>query len=239
MNNIKQELESIKIPTELHESSKLGVRKAKLEQPKRRFKNPLVAAAMISVLAFGSLLSPSVQATIEELFSFNQVEESSQSYIGWTWGGTAGDDSTTYSSVDKIESQFSLNIPFPEKLLVAEENAKSKEYTVNTEDGKFVSYNYVLRTKDGMFRVSATNVSKEKPEFLADTARETAIEKKVSINGVSGTLIGIYDMNGYHVYIEQEDWKIVVSGFADSLDGGSAAPEITEEEIINIAESIN
>ena len=36
MSNIKQELENIKIPKELHERTKFGVKKAKLEQPKRR-----------------------------------------------------------------------------------------------------------------------------------------------------------------------------------------------------------
>jgi hypothetical protein len=238
VSNIKRELEKIEIPKELHERTRLGVKKAKLEQPKRRFKNPLVAAAVISVLAFGSLLSPSVQAMIEDLFSFNQVEERTQSDIGWTWGGIAGDDSTDYSSVDEIESQFSLNIPFPVEFLVAEEDASVKEYRVDTKDGKFVSFNYFLRTEDRMYRVTTTNVSNEKPSFTANTTKETVIEKDVSINGESGTLIGIHDMNGYHIYTEQGGWKIVVSGFADSLDGESAAPEITEEEIINIAESI-
>jgi hypothetical protein len=215
------------------------VHKNRIKLIKKRFKNPLIAGAMISFLAFGLLLSPSVQAFIEDLFRFNQVDERTQTDIGWTWGGTAGDDSTDYSSVDDIESHFSLNVPFPEKLLVAEEDAKSKEYTVNTEDGKFVSYNYFHVTEDGiMIRVFATNVSDEKPEFFADTTKETAIEKEVSINGEPGTLIGIYDMNGYHIYFEQEDWKFINSGFADSPIEKSGVPEITEKEILEIAESV-
>lgn len=238
MSNIKRELEKIEIPKELHKRSKLGVKKAKLEKPKRRYKNPLVAAAVISVLAFGLLLSPSVQALIEDLFSSNQVEEKAQSIIGWTWGGISGDDSTGYSSVDEIESQFSLNIPFPVEFLAAEEVASSKEYRVDTKDGKFVSFDYFLRTEARMYGVTTTNVSNEKPSFTANTTKETVIEKEVSINGELGTLIGIHDMNGYHIYIERGDWKIIVSGFADSLDGKSAAPEITEEEILKIAESI-
>lgn len=212
---------------------KLGVK-----QPKRKLTTLWVATAMISVLGIGTLVSPSVQATIENLFSFNQVEERTESIIGWTWGGMAGDDTTDYSSVDEIESQFSLNIPFPVEFLVAEEDASIKEYRVGTKDGKFVSFDYFLRTEDRMYGVTTTNVSNEKPSFTASTTKETVIEKEVSINGETGTLIGIHDMNGYHIYIEQGEWKIVVSGFADSLDGESVAPEITEEEILNIAESI-
>ncbi|WP_342541932.1 hypothetical protein MHH33_12760 [Paenisporosarcina sp. FSL H8-0542] len=238
MSNIKQELERIQIPKELHERSKLGVKKAKSEQPKRKLTTLWVAAVMISVLGIGSLASPSVQATIENLFSFNQVEEMSQTNIGWTWGGIAGNDATIYSSVDEIEKKYSMDIPFPEQLHVAEENSSVKEYTVNTSKDKFVSYNYYLRTEDRMYRITATNVSKEKPEFTANTTQGTVIEKEISINGMSGTLIGIQDINGYHIYIEQGDWKIVVSGFADFLDGKKGAPELTEKEIITIAESI-
>lgn len=54
-NKINQELQKIGIPKELHERSKLGVKKAKAEHQKRRFKNPLVAAAMILGLSTTSV----------------------------------------------------------------------------------------------------------------------------------------------------------------------------------------
>lgn len=213
---------------------KLGVK-----QPKRKLTTLWVATAMISVLGIGTLVSPSVQATIENLFSFNQVQETSETVIGWTWGGIGGNDTTIFSSVDEIEKEYSIDIPFPEQLHLADENSTITEYRVDTSEDKFVSFNYRLRTEDRMYRITATNVSKEKPEFTANTTKGTVIEKEVSINGTSGTLIGIQDINGYHIYIEQGEWKIVVSGFADSLDGERIAPEITENEIIAIAESIH
>ncbi|WP_084780398.1 hypothetical protein [Bacillus massilinigeriensis] len=49
-NKVKQELEKIEIPNELHERVKLGVMKAKSEKPKRKFKRlmiPLVASAFV------------------------------------------------------------------------------------------------------------------------------------------------------------------------------------------------
>ncbi|QFT91129.1 hypothetical protein FIU87_20975 [Bacillus sp. THAF10] len=46
-SNINQELKKIQIPKELHERSKLGVKKAKAEQQKRTVRKPLVAAAMM------------------------------------------------------------------------------------------------------------------------------------------------------------------------------------------------
>ncbi|MEC0300441.1 DUF4179 domain-containing protein [Peribacillus frigoritolerans] len=69
-NNIKKELERIEIPKELHERSKLGVRIAKSEQPKRKLKKtiaiPLVASVILifsvgvgaaSIPSFNNLLS--------------------------------------------------------------------------------------------------------------------------------------------------------------------------------------
>lgn len=65
-NKIDQELQKIEIPKELHERSKLGIKKAKAEQQKRRFKNPLVAAAMILGLSTTSVAFafPSIAAQI-------------------------------------------------------------------------------------------------------------------------------------------------------------------------------
>lgn len=49
-NKIKQELEKIEIPNELHERSRFGVMKAKSEKPKRKLKKlaiPLIASALV------------------------------------------------------------------------------------------------------------------------------------------------------------------------------------------------
>lgn len=52
-NNIKQEIDKIKIPNELHERSKLGIQKAKLEMPKRKrygSKVFTIAASLVIVI---------------------------------------------------------------------------------------------------------------------------------------------------------------------------------------------
>ncbi|RWZ54662.1 DUF4179 domain-containing protein [Halobacillus fulvus] len=46
-NKIKQEMQKIEIPEELHERSKYGVQAAKAERPNGRFRHPFVAAAMM------------------------------------------------------------------------------------------------------------------------------------------------------------------------------------------------
>ena len=46
-DKIKQELHKIEIPTELHERSKIGIKKAKAEQQNKIFKRPFAAAAII------------------------------------------------------------------------------------------------------------------------------------------------------------------------------------------------
>ncbi|WP_179107200.1 DUF4179 domain-containing protein [Sediminibacillus massiliensis] len=49
-NKINEEMQKIEIPKELHERSKLGVKKAKAEQRKRSYMKPLIVAVMILAL---------------------------------------------------------------------------------------------------------------------------------------------------------------------------------------------
>lgn len=79
-NKINQELEKIEIPKELHERSKMGVKKAKTEQERIRFKNPLVAAAVILGLTTTSVAYafPSIASQIpfmDNVISFFNDEE--------------------------------------------------------------------------------------------------------------------------------------------------------------------
>ncbi|MDU9691974.1 DUF4179 domain-containing protein [Priestia aryabhattai] len=53
-NKLKQELEQIEIPKELHMRAKLGVEKAKLEQPRRTFKKAIVFPAAAALFLIGS-----------------------------------------------------------------------------------------------------------------------------------------------------------------------------------------
>ncbi|MEH7385458.1 DUF4179 domain-containing protein [Bacillus sp. JJ1521] len=79
-NKINQELQKIEIPKDLHERSKLGVNKAKAEQQKRRFKNPIVAAAVILGLSTTSVgfAFPSIASQIpfmDNVINFFNDEE--------------------------------------------------------------------------------------------------------------------------------------------------------------------
>ncbi|RKL65886.1 hypothetical protein CR203_18730 [Salipaludibacillus neizhouensis] len=79
-NKINQELQKIEFPKELHERSIMGVKKATAEQQKRKFKNPLVAAAIIIVLSTTSaaFAFPSIAAQIpfmDNVISFFYDEE--------------------------------------------------------------------------------------------------------------------------------------------------------------------
>lgn len=111
-------------------------------------------------------------------------------------------ESEFYSSLTEIERNYEIDIPFPQKLIATEKGGKQK-YTVETEKGQLLGYQYTLRTKERSYDVSAFNRVKEKPQFTADTNEKTVIDKEIFINGVSARLLGIHDMNGYHIYIEK------------------------------------
>lgn len=46
-------------------------------------------------------------------------------------------------------------------------------------------------------------------------------------------------MKGYYFYIEKGNWSMIISDFANSSDGQSNTTEISEEEMIKIAKTIN
>ncbi|MFJ8258493.1 DUF3600 domain-containing protein [Peribacillus asahii] len=76
-NNLKQELAKIEIPMELHEKSKMGVKKAKLEMEskiKRRVRKRLVSAILAAILiiptgafAYQSILADGLYGSFENL----------------------------------------------------------------------------------------------------------------------------------------------------------------------------
>jgi len=207
------------------------------KEQKRSFKKPLFSLAMVAVLAITLFLTPSVKAVFEGLFEFTKIGKNEEAGIGWSWS-TAGDESTVYQSLSDAEKIYNMEIPFPQKLITAEKGAE-QEYSVSTEKGQFLAYLYRLRTEERMYNVSASNVVKEKPQFTADTDKKTVIDKEILIDGVPARLLGIHDMNGYYMYIEKGDWRMIISGFADASDGKSKITAITEEEMIEIAKTIN
>ncbi|EKN70426.1 hypothetical protein BABA_05241 [Neobacillus bataviensis LMG 21833] len=241
MNNIKQRLDRIEIPKELHERSKLGVKRAKLEQPKRKLKSPLVAAVMVTVLGCGFLLSPTGQAMFEGLFQISKFEKSANNEeisFGYHFDNLDIYEENDYDSLNEIEDTFNVNIPFPEQLLIEETNKETIENRVSTdENGDLSSYRYNLSTPKRSYSVLATSIVDAKAKFSAETTDGTGIEKDIMINGVSSKLLGIKEIDGYTIYIENENWKLIISCFdrASNLKGVS---DVKEEEVIKIAESI-
>ncbi|MED4531425.1 DUF4179 domain-containing protein [Metabacillus fastidiosus] len=55
MNNVREELEKIEIPKELHERSKLGIRSAKAEKRKRKLSKKIIISAAASVFFISSI----------------------------------------------------------------------------------------------------------------------------------------------------------------------------------------
>ncbi|MGG0791945.1 DUF4179 domain-containing protein [Peribacillus simplex] len=82
MSNIKQEIEKIKIPKELHERTKLGLEKAKLEQrsnkKRKLYKRFSIAAAVclivVSTLTFTPVLA-AIQEVYDKIFSSKHIDD--------------------------------------------------------------------------------------------------------------------------------------------------------------------
>lgn len=243
MNNIKQEMGKINIPKDLHERSKIGVKKAKQEQTKRRFKNPLVAAAMISVLGVGFSFSSPGQAMFEGLFQVSKFEERAnvkEMSFGYAVENVPFYEEKAFNSLNEMEEIFNVSIPFPEQLLAIEGNdeLKSVEYNVGTDDnGDFSSFTYNLSTPERNYSVVATNHEGAVVKFSAETADGTAIEKDIEINGLKAKLLGTKEIDGYAIYMEKGNWKLIIMSLdrASNLEGES---DVKEEEVISIAQSI-
>ena len=240
-NKIKQELNNIDIPQNLHERLAQGVKQAKAEQPKRKFKNPLMAVAAIFVIGIGIMLTPVGQATFNGLFEVTKFEKrphNEELSFGYSWEGTAGYDTVTYNSLGEVKNAYTIHIPFPEQLVMKAVDAESSTYNVAIDDkGDFLSYNYHLFTTERMYEVFATNVVGTSPTFRAETTDGTAIEKEVFINGTAATLLGTNDLDGYSIYIKNEQWQMVITSFARGIHEKGVF-HVTEEELIQFAESI-
>ena len=132
-----------------------------------------------------------------------------------------------------------VNFLIPEKgAFLEEENKETLEYKASTdEDGKFSSYSYDLSTPERNYSVLATNNIDAEAKFSAETTDGTGIEKVIVINGVSAKLLGINEIDGYTIYIENEKWKVIISCF-DRASNEEGLSDVKEEEIINIIESI-
>lgn len=241
VNNIKQEIKKIEIPKDLHKRARLGVKKAKFERPTRRMKKSFIATAAIALICCGILLTPTGQAMFKGLFEVTKFEKSANNEeisFGYSLSNLEIYDERVFGSLTEIEDAFNVNIPFPRQLLLQEEDKESVEHRVSTDEvGGLSSYQYLLATAERSYKVVATNKVEAEVNFSAATSSGTGIEKDIVVNGLSAKLFGVDEIDGYMVYIENDNWKIIITCFdrSSDLEGTS---DVTEEEIIKIVESI-
>ena len=240
-NKIKQEIENIEIPKSLHDRSKLGIKKAKAEQPRKKYKNPLIAMAAVSIIGLGMLLTPIGQATFNGLFEVKKFEKrphNEELSIGYSWEGIGGDSQVIHSSFEEMDAAYTIKLPFPEALVTNEDDAESIEYqsTVD-EDRNFIAYDVRVQTSTRSYDVTATSIKEPKPEFRAETTDGTATEKEIFINGIPAMLLGSEDLDGYFLYIKHGEWQMIISGFDRGVHEDGQF-DVTGAELIEIAESI-
>lgn len=241
VNDIKQTVDKIDIPKELHERSTRGVKKAKWEQPKRIGKKPFVAAGVVAVLGFGLWISPPVQAMVDEFFQISTFEKSAHKEeisFGYHFDNLNFYEENVFDSLNQLEDILNVKIPFPEQLVKEERTKEAVEHRVLTdENGQLSLYDYTLATKERRYNVQATNKTEANANFSAETTDGTGLEKEMMINGVSSTLLTIKEMDFYTIYIENQNWKVIISCFDRASDVEGVA-DVNEQEVIKLAESI-
>lgn len=241
VNDIKQTVDKIEIPKELHERSTRGVKKAKWEQPKRIGKKPFVAAGVVAVLGFGLWVSPPVQAMVDGFFHVSTFEKSAHNEeisFRYHFDNLNFYEENVFDSLDKLEDTLNVNIPFPEQLLMEERNKETVENRVLTdENGQLSLYDYTLATKERRYNFQATNKTEAMANFSAETTDGTGLEKEMMINGVSSTLLALKEMDVYTIYIENENWKVIISCY-DRASNVEGVADVNEQEVIKLAESI-
>jgi hypothetical protein len=204
---------------------------------KKQVKRRLVPILISSVIIFASMISPSARAIIGGWLQVSQVEEG-KTHIGFSWDNTAGQEQENFQSLNDVENEFNLNIPFPKIFsdLEIKEAHKQYQYSANVENDKLIAFHYRLKTNDRSYNLMVTR-AKERPEFSAGTTRNSVIDKEIDIKGNKGRLIAIQDMNILNIYLEKGSWKLVLTASSGGIDTKSDPP-VSEEEIINLAESI-
>jgi len=196
-----------------------------------------IPASIAAMIIFCLMLSPSVRASISNLIESKLIKNSANAivYEGWV-SSVKWDTVTNYATLQEAEKAVGTQLPFPQQFLALEAGAINRELGLTTVKGDIAGYFYSLRTNERMLAVTANYKSETEPRFNVESTANV-VDKVVDINGVQAHLINVKEFEGYWIYIKKGDWKIVIQGFAEGVDG-APAPPFTEEEAINIARSI-
>jgi hypothetical protein len=197
-----------------------------------------IPAGIAAMIMFSLMLSPVVRASISNFMETRIIKNSAEAivYQGWV-SSRKWDTSTAYVSLQDAENAVGTKLPFPQQFLSSEAGAINREMSVTKEKGNIVGYYYSLRTKERMFSVTANYKSETDPPFYVEST-EDVVDKELDINGVPTHLIAVKEFDGYWIYMNNGDWKIVIQGISQGTDGTHSAPSFTEDEAIGIARSI-
>ncbi|MBK3493823.1 hypothetical protein JFL43_02900 [Viridibacillus sp. YIM B01967] len=242
MNNIKDEIQKITVPKEVHERTKLGAKKASVEQPQKRFRRGSIAVASAAVLGLGIMYSPIGEAMVDRFFEVTQFEKSKNNEepsIGYQVTNAGSSQSKVYTSFTQVKENYNISIPLPEIMALEEPSAEEVEYIIGTnENNQFANLNYRIATTDRTYRVFATNSPEAKITFSAKTIDGTAIEKELLIDDTSVQLMKSNNQDGYLIYLNNNEWQLVISCF-DRESNIEGVSDVTEEEIIDLVQSVN
>lgn len=207
---------------------------------KRKMQRLLVPVMLCAFVLIISQVSPSVRAIMNGWLEVSQVEDGDTIHIGYSWENTAGQTNETFQSLSEVEGRFDLEVPFTKVFIDIEKNEAHKQYhyETNVENNKLVLLNYRLTTKRRGYTLTASKVD-NKPDFSAATSMNSVTDKEVIINGKSGRLLAIQDMDLYTLYMEHGEWKVILTASPGGLYGEPGGSSVTEKEMIKLAESIS
>jgi len=198
-----------------------------------------ISASIAAMIIFCFLLSPAVRASISSFIESKMIKNSANAivYEGWV-SSVKWDTVTNYATLQDAEQAVGTKLPFPQQFLDLEAGAINRELGLTTVKGNVAGYYYSLRTNERMLSVTANYRSETDPRFNVESTANV-IDKTVEVDGVPTHLINVKEFNGFWIYMKKGDWKIVIQGIAQGVEGvNSSVPSFTEEEAIRIARSI-
>lgn len=240
-NNIRNEIQKISVPKDVHTRVKLGAKKAALQRSKHNWKRSGLATAAVGLLTLSIFYSPIGEALYERFFTVTQFEETPHNEspsIGYSVSNSGTVKQEIFNSSEELKQRYNMSFPLPQNLLDQEDDVKFVQYFVNLNNNDEVtSIKYILNTAERRYDIHVTNNENAIITFSAETTDGTATEKDVTINGTPSKLLRTNDLDGYALYMKYNGWQIVLSVFEGegNLNG---VTDVKEDEVIKLAESI-
>lgn len=239
-NKIKDEINKIKVPEDLHEKATIQVLKAKKEQKYKRNNKPLLAFVAAIILSIGVWVSPNVQAVFSGLFEVTQYDKDSSLESPSFGNGFSNQDvfkTVEFEGIEQAEKKFSSNIPFPSKLSDLHIAPFSTIYL--DKSNKVNGYQVNFQSKEEENQSISVHTSKApgaEPTFKGNTYDGTAISEEVNLDETKAKIFGA-DGIAYAIYLEKSGWKFIIT-MVEKNDEKSQFTEEKKKKLIEIAKSI-